>query len=340
MKANAAQLGAAIERAATGSTDIRLFVLHGPDEGGASDYAQRLQRAMGQVERVDLDGAALKTQPGRLADEAASLSLFGDRRYVRVTNMGEESLEAIQLLLDAPTAGSPVIAFAPAARATGKLIKLAAAASGAMVLACYPPEGRNAAQLAAGIAREHGVRLIGESAAAMFDAAAGDRAVLTREIEKLALYLDAATDRPREADAATLAEIGANIDEVQMSSAIDAVIDGRPDALGVEIAALTTANMAVPMLRQLGKRLIALADMRADVDRGDSPDSVVERHRVFWKEKAGTIRALRRWDSRHIGMALARVRRAERGLISGGGTSASVLAEHDLFNLSRSASRL
>ena len=75
MKANAGQFGTAIDRGARGTT--RLFLLHGPDDAGAMEYAARLGRAMGaDVERIDLDGPALKANPGRLADEAASISLW------------------------------------------------------------------------------------------------------------------------------------------------------------------------------------------------------------------------------------------------------------------------
>ena len=62
-----------------------------------------LATAMGPgAERIDLDGATLRGDPARLADEAASLSLFGDARHIRVTGMGEESLAAVAALL--PTA--------------------------------------------------------------------------------------------------------------------------------------------------------------------------------------------------------------------------------------------
>jgi DNA polymerase-3 subunit delta len=338
VKANAGQLGTAIDRIA-GDGGPRFILLHGPDEAGAMEYAARMGRAMGSdAERIDFDGPALKAQPGRLADEAASISLFGGARYIRVTGMGEESVEAVELLLSAGTAGNPVVAIAPTAKATGKLVKLAIASPGAMVLACYPPDGANAARMAAGIAREHGIRLLGDTASAIFDAAGGDRAVLTREIEKLALFLDAAPDRPREAGEAALAEIGANIAESEMSAAVAAVIDGQAAALGTELVGVEAAGMTIPMLRSLARRLIALADMRSDVDRGDSPESVVEKHRVFWKEKGSTINALRRWTGPQIAAGIARTRRAERSLLTGG-NPATVGALHDTLAIARAVGR-
>ncbi|URW75285.1 DNA polymerase III subunit delta [Sphingomonas donggukensis] len=339
MKANAGQIATAIDRAAAGNGDIRLFLIHGPDESGAMELAARMARAIGaDAERIDLDGASLKAQPGRLADEAASLSLFGGKRFVRVTAMGEESLEAVTLLLGLPVAGTPVVAIAPSVKASGKLVKLALSAPAAMAFACYVPEGADAARIAANIAREQGVRLTGSTAATMVAGAGGDRAILTREIEKLALYLDAAPDRPKEADEDVLARIGANIDDSEMARAIAAVIDGAPAVFGPEMAGVEAAGMAIPMLRGLSRRLIALADMRAEVDSGASAESVVEKHRVFWKEKASTIRALRRWTAPQIAAGVARVRRAERGILSGGG-AASVTVAHDTLAIAGAAAR-
>lgn len=339
MKASAAQLASAIDRIGSGRSDVRLILLHGNDDAGAADYAARVGQAIGgDAERIDLDGPTLKANPGLLADEAAALSLFGGSRWVRVTAMGEESLEAVQLLLAAPTTGNPVVALAPTVKATGKLVKEVIAASGALSLACYQPEGKAAAILAADIARAHGVRLGTDTAAAMFAAVGGDRAVLTREVEKLALFLDAAPDRQREADATTLALIGADVEGAEIGGAVEALVGGRPDTLGTELIELEAAGTMVPTMRAVGKRLIALAEMRAMVDAGDSPDVAVERHRVFFRERDSTIRLLRAWTSPQIAHALARVRRAERAIMSGGG-NAGVTGAYELVALSRAAAR-
>ena len=60
------------------------------------------------AERIDLDGQTLRDDPARLADEAASFSMFGDKRCIRITGMGEESLPALNALLEAEAAGNPV----------------------------------------------------------------------------------------------------------------------------------------------------------------------------------------------------------------------------------------
>lgn len=55
---------------------FRFFLLYGPDEAGSVALARRLERAMGaDAERIDLESPELKSDPSRLADEAASISL-------------------------------------------------------------------------------------------------------------------------------------------------------------------------------------------------------------------------------------------------------------------------
>ena len=61
---------------------------------------------------------------------------------------------------------------------------------------------------------------------------------------------------------------------------------------------------------------MALAEMRADVEAGASIDAVIERHRVFFKEKAPTARAQRRWTAAALDNAVDRARHAERGSLA------------------------
>ncbi|MCH7862737.1 MAG: DNA polymerase III subunit delta [Proteobacteria bacterium] len=335
MKANATQIRAAIEKL---NPDTRLYLFHGPDEVGAADLAARLGKALGpEAERIDLDMKALREQPGRLADEAASLSLFGGARYVRVLGVEEGAAEAIGLLLNAERAGNPVVAIGPGLKASGKLVKSVIAAQNAYAHACYVPEGIDATRLAANIAREHGLRLTGDVPQRLATATAGDRAILAREIEKLALYLDAAPERPRDADGAALDAIGADLGDSDLSDAITAVVDGRVGDIGTELARLGE-GIGVPLMRQLARRLQSMAEMRIDLDRGGDMDEVLEKHRVFFREKAATGRALRRWNGVQLARAIDRVREAERAMMHSG-SAGEVLADAEAVTIARQAAR-
>ncbi len=337
MKVNPNQLRQALDSA---NPAIRLYLLHGPDESGARDLAVRLARAMGpDAERVDLDGAALKSDPGRLAAEAASLSLFGAARHIRVSGVGEESHDALALLLDADRAGNPVVAIAPTLKASGKVVKLAIAAPNAMSFACYPPEAAEADRLATTIASEHGLRASGGTAARLFAAAGGDRAILTREIEKLALYLDASPDRPATLDDDVIDAVGADLGEAEMGRAIEAAITGDSAALGAELARLSEAGVSpIPLLRSLVRRLMTLAELQAEIAAGASIASVIEGPRVFFKEKASTGRALRQWNAVKLSGAIDHLRKAERAIM-GSATAGPVLAEAACLVVARAVQR-
>ena len=337
MKANARDIRAAMERP---SPDLRLFLLHGPDGSAAAELATRLAQAMGpEAERIDLDGATLKGDPARLADEAASMSLFGGARHIRVSPAGEESLEAFAALLAADHAGIPVVALAPRVKSTAKIVKLAIDSPRAMAFACYEPTAADLERLAATMARDAGLRPQPGVTQRLAAACGGDRAVLASEIDKLALFLDAAPDRPHDLDEVALDAIGADLGEAEMGAVIDAVIGGRSAALGLELARLGEAGTSpIPWLRQLARRLMTLAEMKADIDAGATQDSVFKRHRIFFREEAATAQALRRWNAAMLAAALQRVRHAERAVMASG-NAGPVLADHALSELTRGVER-
>jgi len=321
---------------------IRLYLLYGSDEAGARAYAARLGPALGaDVERIDLSGDVLKSDPARLADEAAAISLFGGRRWIRVDPAGDESVAAVTALLEAPAAGNPVAIIAPNLRKDAKLVKLADASDAALVLACYPPEGRELDQLARELARERGLDLWPDVAGRLAKACAGDRAILESELEKLALYLDAAPDRPQQVPAEALDALGAGIDEGDLSRLSGLVFGGDPGGADAEMARLGSEGIeGVPVLRALGRRALLLAQLRAQVAEGDSVDRVMETggKAVFFKEREAVRRALSRWNPDTLGTAVGRIAEAERQLKAPGYVGPSAV-EEEVLAITRAAAR-
>lgn len=314
MKANTEQIAKAMT-APTGT--VRLFLLHGPDEAGALALAATLGRALGaSPERVDVTGAMLRSRPGLLAEEAASLSLFGERRWIRGSAIGDESTEAATLLLRAEQAEHPVVLIGPSLKGTSKLVKLALADRAAMSFACYVPEGREAERLVVQMARDHGLRCADGVAARLVAVTGADRAVLARELEKLALYLDAAPARPAELTDDALERCGAALEEGETDPVIAAALAADGAALAEALAQFErAAGSGVPLMRQLARRLMLFADLRGAVAQGESVDAAMERHRVFFREKPVIARALQNWSAPALQQAILRVRIAERRLM-------------------------
>src|SRR5712692_7363522 len=74
--------------------DIRAVLLYGPDAGLVRERAETVARTICPDLRdpfrvADLAAATLVSDPARLADEAAQISLMGGRRVVRVREAGD-----------------------------------------------------------------------------------------------------------------------------------------------------------------------------------------------------------------------------------------------------------
>jgi DNA polymerase-3 subunit delta len=337
VKANAREITKALD-APVEST--RLYFLYGPDESGSRALIQRLARAMGSdAERVDLDSATLKADPARLSDEAASFSLFGGKRYILVSlsGSGEDVMPAIDALLQAEAVGNPVVVIGGAIKGTTTIVKKLLAEPAALCFASFPPNSSDMEDIAMALAREEGLRLDPEAARRLVRMGGGDRAVMAREVEKLALYLDAAPDRPARAGPEALDAIGADSGETEMAGFTAAVLDGNPAA-----AAALTARLAaegtdgIGLLRVLSKRVQTLTPLQARVAQGESIESVTKT--IFFKDQAPTSRQLRLWPADRLAIAAERLLEAERA-IKRPGAAGTLLADVETIAISRAAQR-
>lgn len=321
---------------------FRLFLLYGPDEAGSIALARRLERAMGaDAERVDLEASELKSDPSRLADEAASISLFGGKRWIRIQPAGDEVVAAVEGLLAAEVAGNPVVAIAGALRPTSALVKLALASKVALAHQSYVPNARDIGQIADALAREAGLRLSRDVTRLLTAGCNNDRAVMAQEIEKLALYLDAAPDRPKDATEADYAAISAENIEGEFSKVVDGVLGGHPDRAAAELARLSqSGSSAIPILRALFKRATLLMSLRKEIDAGRPAAQVVESRgkAIFWKEKPAITDQAGRWTNDKLAALADRIIGLERAL-KASGSAGEILAEADLITISRAATR-
>jgi len=339
MKPEEARLRKALDAA---DPDIRFYLLYGPDEAGSRALADRLAAAMGaDAERIDLTSGQLKSDPARLADEAAAISLFGGKRWIRLEPATDDALEAVQALLEAPAAGNPVAAIGGALRKDSKLVKLVAASNAALSHQSWVPEGRNAAAMVVEVGRELGLQIRNDVANRIAGACNADRALISRELEKMALYLDAAPDRPKPLENDALDALGAAMEEGDLSRLANAVFSGQPGEADAELARLANEGIEdIPVLRALARRALQLAQLRAQMAEGESIDRVMETagKAIFWKEKPVIQGQLQRWTPDGLATAITRLAEAERQ-VKAPGYVGGALVEEEVLAISRFAAR-
>jgi DNA polymerase-3 subunit delta len=296
----------------------------------------------GDAERVDLAGSELKSDPARLADEAASISLFGGARYIWVEPAGDEATDAVSALIEASSAGNPVVVLAGALKPTSKLLKLALAAPCALALASYVPDGRDADKLVLEMAREYGLNMRPDVARRIADASGCNRAIIAQELEKFAIFLDAAPERPKPLENDVLDVLGAASEEGDLSRLVDSVSGGDSASLEAELLRLSSEGIeGIALIRAMLRRMSLLSKLRAEVDRGNSVDAVMASHSkaLFWKEKPAVAQQLSRWRSDILAKGMGRLLEAERQVKAPGGLG-PIAVDEELFAICRQAARL
>ncbi|HEY5712726.1 MAG TPA: DNA polymerase III subunit delta [Allosphingosinicella sp.] len=339
MKASKAQ----IDKALKAPAETRLFLFYGPDDSGSRALARAIGAAMGaDAERIDLSGADLKADPARLADEAASISMFGGARWILVEPAGDESLAAIEALLEAPAAGNPVAVVAGALKPASKLLKLALAAPNALSFASYVPDAGDASRLALDMARAEGLIVRPDVARRIAESCAGNRALIGQELAKFAIYAGASPEAPRPIDHDVVDAIGAGSDEGDLSRLVDSVAGGDAAALEAELSRLHAEGQeGITLLRAMLRRMALLTRLRAEVERGSSVSAVMasQGKSLFWKEKDNVERQVGRWRADLLAKAMSRLLDAERQVKASGGVG-PLAADAELFAICRQAARL
>jgi DNA polymerase-3 subunit delta len=337
VKASRAQIERALR---SPPSEIRFLLLYGPDESGS----RALMKMLGaqDAERVELSGAELKSDPARLADEAAAISLFGGPRVIIVEPAGDDVVAAVEGLMQASAAGNPVAIVAGALKPTSKLLKLALSAPCALAFASYVPDARDAPKLVMELARERGLTVRPDLARRISDAAAGNRAVIAQELAKIALFLDAAPERPKQVEADAVDAIGAASEEGDLSRLVDSVGGGDARMLHSELLRLSSEGIeGIPLIRAMLRRMTLLAKLRGEVERGNSVEKVMTTHgkAIFWKEKDAVGAQLSRWSPDLIAKSMNRLLEAERQVKAPGGLGPPAVDE-ELFAICRQAARL
>jgi DNA polymerase-3 subunit delta len=310
-----------LRRLAAWDPAIRLILLSGPDESASRSLALEALKALGDptdpMALTDFSAEELKSDPAKLADEAASVSMFGGRRVIRVTGAAENCAEAVRILLAAPVAGNPVIMLAGDLSKASTLRKLAEDSPQALALHSYPLASADLERWLQAEARSLGLRLDSSVTDRFLSATGGDTGILASELAKFALFLDASPDAPRTLERGHLAALGADSAEEDMGLLVNAIIAGNAAAAERQLR-LLEGGSAIPVLRALARRLLQMAEARAAVDRGQQPQAAVKALRppIFWKDADMVAASLRHWPMPRIRKALSALLAGEQAIKS------------------------
>ena len=315
MKASKQSVGRSVEQP---DPKVRLYLFYGPDEAQSRALATRLMEAMGAT-KFQMSASSIKSDTASLADEASAISLFGGKRVIWIEPATKDiEAAAVCALLEAPAPENPVVAIAGALPRTSPLVKIAEASPSSLAFAAYPPEGQDAERMVIDVGRRFGLKISSPVAARLADSADNDQAIVAQELQKLALYIDASPQAPKELDHGPIDELGAENSEGSFQQLADLALAGEIEELTEKLVRLPSGGSdSIPVVRSLQRRLLMLAPARARIERGDRIDAVMTSFgkSLFWKDKSKVQRMLTKWSAEDLATVADRAGRLERSLI-------------------------
>jgi DNA polymerase-3 subunit delta len=338
VKATKASIGRALDHP-DGRT--RFYLFSGPDEAQSRGLGARLVEAL-KASRLLISAGSLKADPALLADEASAMNLFGGVRVVWIEPAGDDIADGVQALLELPAAESPVVAIAGSLRKTSALLKMAESSPLALAFTAYLPEGQEAGRMVTDVGRRYGLKIAPPVAGRIAAACANDQAIVAQELQKLALYVDASPNAPKELDHDAVDAVGADSDEGDFLRLADLALGGAVAELADGLSRLPAAGSeAIPVVRSLQRRLLMLAPARARVERGEPVDAVMTSlgKALFWKDKPVVGRMLSKWSAGDLAKVAERAGKLERELMFSDAPGREALGE-ELLAIARRARSL
>ena len=314
MKASKSSIGRSVDQP---DPKVRFYLFLGPDEAQSRALAARLLTGLGAAKFV-LTGGAVKGNEALLVDEAAALSLFGEKRLIWVEPASNDIVEAVEALLAADKVENVVAAIAGALPKSSALLKLAESSANALAFTAYVPEGDEAARMVADVGRRFGLKISPPVAARIADTCGNDQAIVAQELEKLALYVGASPHSPKELEHEAVDAVGADTSEGDFLRLADLAMLGDISELGDAVTRLSAGGSeAIPAIRSLQRRLLMLAPARARIERGERVEGVMASfgQALFWKDKPAVEKMLRIWSAADLATVADRAGELERNLM-------------------------
>jgi DNA polymerase-3 subunit delta len=320
--------------------DMIFFLVHGNDEGLIRERARGIVTALlgeeaDPMRLVRFDGDALAREPGRLAEEADSVSMFGGSRVIWIQAQARDLSPALEPLLKAPPRDCAVVVEAGSLKRGAALRSAFEKLGNGASIECYPDERRTIAGLIDAQAQQAGLSVAPDVRDYLVSFLGSDRMTTRGEIAKLMLYAEGN-------GSVTAADVEAIVSDAAPSALDDAVDNAF---LGDYARIEETANRyfsdggdAESLLRTIVSRALLLHRLRLSMDDGRSFEAALQTQYVrLSPARRGVLeRQALRWSSARLARLTGSLR-AATGRVRMDAKMASMAAMRALWAIASSA---
>jgi DNA polymerase-3 subunit delta len=287
-----------------------VFLVYGPDQGLVRETAHQLMEYFGKndddpMAEISLDASNLQSDPGLLALEAQSVSMFGGLRRIRVREAGKGLTETLKpLFADFPE--SVIVIEAGNLPQRDPLRALIEKEPLGRTLPCFADNGKSLAALVRATFTEAGIGADADAVNAVIEVLGNDREITRRELEKLVLYAATSKMVTRADVLALCGDTGALV----LDDIVDAAGAGQAERLDKAIWRAQDAGTDTQRILLACQRHFALLrQLRGEVDRGLSPRDALAglRPRPHFSRLDSLEQQVRLWSDKNLSAAAARI---------------------------------
>ncbi|MEK1886092.1 MAG: DNA polymerase III subunit delta [Phyllobacterium sp.] len=172
-----------------------IILLYGPDKGLVSERAVAFTKLTGLAPDdpfavIRLDADTIQAEPGRLSDEANTISMFGGERLIWVRNATVQKglADAVAHLVKNPPQATFILIEAGDLKKGAGLRGTIEQSACAMALPCYSDDARSLDGTIDDMMARHGLQISLDARSLLKESLGGDRLATRGELEKLCLY--------------------------------------------------------------------------------------------------------------------------------------------------------
>ncbi|HEY1707354.1 MAG TPA: DNA polymerase III subunit delta [Rhizomicrobium sp.] len=258
---------------------IAAILVYGPDQGLVRERAETAAKSvvpdLNDPFRVtDFPDGTLESDPARLFDEAAAISMLGGRRLLRVRGAGNGLAKLLDDFLVEHVGDALVVVEAGDLAKSAALRKAFEDADAGAAVACYPDSQDAIANVVRNALKADGISITADALDEAVSRLGSDRGVTRREIEKLALYARG----QKEVTAKDVLAVMGDESETRSEDICDAAGEGDHATLDRELEKLWTAGTnPAQVIRTALSHFQRVLLVKIAVSRGEPVDGAMRK---------------------------------------------------------------
>lgn len=303
-----------IDRLIKSPANYDAYLIFGPDSGLVSERAKFLsqnlsakaKRQGAETEQITLLNDDLSANPERLSIDLKTISMFGERKILRVTAGTALSVNNLETLLKETPFEADLIIEAGDLKKTAKLRKIFESGKTIAAIPCYTDSNAALHNLIQDVLSANKLVLSKETEQYLISRLGADRGLSRKEVEKLALYAMGK-------DQITIEDIDnilSDMSEIAMDQIIAQTLLGNPQiALNQLSRAISTGLNPAPIFLSLLRQLEQLHKGALSISNGATIDTVAKSQRppLYFERRDNFIKQLNIWHEDHLSRAINKV---------------------------------